>query len=76
MVSLINSLESTYIGVAPKIKLYYQRDFIESVGIFIENSLNIGHYGMGQLDLSQYNRNEDIFGTIFCIRPHKKKSFS
>jgi GT2 family glycosyltransferase/glycosyltransferase involved in cell wall biosynthesis len=75
MVFLINSIESTYIGIAPKIKLYYQRDFLESVGIFIDDYLNIGHYGMGQLDLSQYNRNEDVFGVSFVSSMIRRRAF-
>ncbi len=75
MVSLINNIESAYIGVAPKIKLYYQKDFIESVGIYIDNNLNLGHYGMGQLDLSQYNRNEDVFGVSFVSAMIRRKAF-
>jgi len=75
MVSLINSIESTYIGIAPKIKLYYQRDFIESAGIFIDDYLNMGHYGMGQLDLSQFNRNEDVFGVSFVSAMIRRRAF-
>jgi len=65
MVDSINNLESIYIGVAPKIKFYYQKEFLESVGIYLDKNLYLGHYGLGQLDLSQYNRDEDIFGVSF-----------
>ena len=75
MVSSINSLESTYLGVAPKIKFYYQRDFLESVGIYLDNSLYLGHCGLGQLDLSQYNRTEDIFGVSFVSCMIKRDAF-
>ena len=75
MVSLINSLESSYIGVAPKIKFYFQRDFIESVGMSIDENFYAGHYGRGQLDLSQYNRQEDIFGTSFVSCMIRKEVF-
>jgi len=73
MVESINNLESIYLGVAPKIKFYYQRDFLESVGIYLDNNLYLGHYGLGQLDLSQYNRAEDIFGISFvsCMLKHE-----
>lgn len=75
MVDCINSLESTYLGVAPKIKLYYQRDFLESTGIYIDENFYIGHYGLGQLDLSQYNKEEDIFGVSFVSCLLKREAF-
>ena len=75
MVCCINSLESTYLGVAPKIKLYYQKDFLESTGIYIDGNFNIGHYGLGQLDLSQYNKEEDIFGVSFVSCLIKRDAF-
>jgi len=75
LVSCINSLESTYIGVSPKIKLYYQRDFLEGTGIYIDENFYIGHYGLGQLDLSQYNREEDIFGVSFVSCMIKRDAF-
>jgi len=75
MVDCINSLESTYLGVAPKVKFYYQKDFLESVGIYVDSNLYIGHYGLGQLDLSQYNRTEDIFGVSFVSCLIKRDAF-
>ncbi len=75
MVNYINSLESTYLGVAPKIKLYYQKDFLESTGIYIDENFYIGHYGLGQLDLSQYNKEEDIFGVSFVSCLIKRDAF-
>ena len=75
MVTLINEIESVYIGVAPKIKLYFQREFIESVGLYIDQVLNLGHYGLGQLDLSQFNRCEDIFGVSFVSALVRRRAF-
>jgi len=75
MVNYINSLESTYLGVSPKIKLYYQKDFLESTGIYIDENFYIGHYGLGQLDLSQYNRPEDVFGVSFVSCMIKRDAF-
>jgi GT2 family glycosyltransferase len=75
MVNCISSLESTYIGVSPKIKLYYQRDFLEGTGIYIDENFYIGHYGLGQLDLSQYNRPEDVFGVSFVSCMIKRDAF-
>jgi GT2 family glycosyltransferase/glycosyltransferase involved in cell wall biosynthesis len=75
MVNYISSLESTYIGISPKIKLYYQRDFLEGTGIYIDENLYIGHYGLGQLDLSQYNRPEDVFGISFVSCMIKRDAF-
>jgi len=75
MVDSINNLESIYLGVAPKIKFYYQKDFLESVGIYLDNNFYTGHYGLGQLDLSQYNRAEDIFGVSFVSCMIKRDAF-
>jgi len=75
MVDSINNLESIYIGVAPKIKFYYHKDFLESVGIYLDKNLYLGHYGLGQLDLSQYNRAEDIFGVSFVSCMIKRDAF-
>ena len=75
MVSLINNLDSSYIGVAPKVKFYYQRDYIENVGLNIDENFYAGHYGRGQLDLSQYNKQEDIFGVSFASCLVKKAAF-
>jgi len=75
MVTLINSLNSSYIGVAPKIKFYYQKDYIDSVGISIDENFYMGSYGRGQLDLSQYNKQEDIFGVSFVSCLLRKDSF-
>lgn len=65
LVEEITRLESKYIGLAPKIKLYYQREYIESVGVYIDNSFYLGYNGIGQIDLDQYNKTEDIFGVSF-----------
>ena len=75
MVLLINSLERNYIGVAPKIKFYFQKDFIESIGCSIDENFYAVHYGRGQLDLSQYNKQEDIFGTSFASCMIRKDAF-
>ncbi|MCD4670879.1 MAG: glycosyltransferase [Actinomycetia bacterium] len=75
MVSLLNKSENSYIGVAPKIKLYYQKEFIESIGLYLDSNLNLGHYGMGQLDMSQYNRCEDIFGVSFVSAMIRRRAF-
>lgn len=75
MVNYISSLESTYIGTSPKIKLYYQRDFLEGTGIYVDENFYIGHYGLGQLDLSQYNRPEDVFGVSFVSCMIKRDAF-
>jgi GT2 family glycosyltransferase/glycosyltransferase involved in cell wall biosynthesis len=61
----ITRLDSKYIGLAPKIKLYYQRDYIESVGVYIDNNFYLGYNGIGQIDLDQYNKTEDVFGVSF-----------
>ncbi len=65
LVEAISGLESRYVGLAPKIKLYYQKEYIESVGVYIDNNFYLGYNGMGQLDLDQYNKPEDVFGLSF-----------
>jgi glycosyltransferase involved in cell wall biosynthesis/GT2 family glycosyltransferase len=61
----ITRLDSKYIGLAPKIKLYYQGEYIESVGVYIDNNFYLGYNGIGQIDLDQYNKTEDVFGVSF-----------
>jgi GT2 family glycosyltransferase/glycosyltransferase involved in cell wall biosynthesis len=75
MVSLFNNIESSYIGLAPKIKFYFQKDFIDSVGTGIDRNFYVNHYGRGQLDLSQYNKEEDIFGVSFASCMIRKEAF-
>lgn len=53
------------VGLAPKIKFSYQRNFIESVGTYLDTSLYDGYQGLGQLDLHQYDITEEIFGLSF-----------
>ena len=65
LVEEITRLDNKYIGLAPKIKLYYQREYIESVGVYIDNNFYLGYNGIGQIDLDQYNKTEDIFGVSF-----------
>ncbi|GAH25018.1 unnamed protein product, partial [marine sediment metagenome] len=76
LVGEIDKLDSLYIGLAPKIKLYYLRDFLESTGIYLDSSYYVGYHGIGQLDLDQYNRPEDIFGVSFTSAFLKKDIFS
>jgi GT2 family glycosyltransferase/glycosyltransferase involved in cell wall biosynthesis len=75
LVEEINKLDKSYIGLAPKIKLFYQKDYIESVGINLNNSFYIGYNGIGQLDLGQYNKNEDVFGISFTSAFLKREYF-
>ena len=64
-VETINGLDSRYVGLAPKIKLYHQPEYIDSVGVSVDSNLYIGYNGIGQLDLNQYDKPEDIFGVSF-----------
>jgi len=75
LVSQISKLDESYIGLAPKIKFYYQQEYIESVGTYIDNSLYIGYTGKGQLDMQQYNRPENIFGVSFTSCLIKREAF-
>ncbi|GAH95874.1 unnamed protein product, partial [marine sediment metagenome] len=54
----------------------YLRDFLESTGIYLDSSYYIGYHGIGQLDLDQYNRPEDIFGVSFTSAFLKRDIFS
>ncbi|MBU4292952.1 MAG: glycosyltransferase [Actinobacteria bacterium] len=71
----IAKLDNKFIGLAPKIKLYYQKEYIESVGVFIYNIFYAGYNGIGQLDLDQYNKTEDIFGVSFTSAFLKRECF-
>ncbi len=75
-VESINKLGGSYMGLAPKIKLSYQRDYIESVGLYLDSNFYIGYNGIGQLDLNQYNRPEDIFGVSFTSGFLKTEAFA
>lgn len=76
MVTMIKDLDRTYVGLAPKIKFYYMRDFIESVGTYLDTSFYVGYQGIGQLDLDQYDRDENIFGVSFTSAFIKTRVFS
>ncbi|MHB1346008.1 MAG: glycosyltransferase [Candidatus Humimicrobiaceae bacterium] len=65
LVAMINSTSDDIIGLAPKIKLSYQKNFIESVGTYLDPSFYDGYQGLGQLDLHQYDVPENIFGLSF-----------
>jgi hypothetical protein len=41
MLSMIEDLDDKYIGVAPKTLFYHDRDYIENVGLCIDNSFYI-----------------------------------
>jgi len=58
-------IDDNVAGLAPKIKFSYQRNFIESVGTYLDTSLYDGYQGLGQLDLHQYDVPEEIFGLSF-----------
>ena len=75
-ITQINKLDKNYIGLAPKIKLSYQRDYIESVGIGLDRNLYIIYHGIGQLDFDQYEKEEDIFGVSFVSAFLKREAFS
>lgn len=72
----IETLDDNYLGLAPKIKFFYNKDFIESVGLYLDNSFYIGYQGIGQLDLDQYNRPENILSLSFTSAFLKTDSFS
>ncbi len=74
-VKQIKKLDSTYLGIAPKIKFHYLQDYLESVGIYLDINLSIGYHGIGQLDLGQYNREEDIFGVSFTSALMRREAF-
>jgi GT2 family glycosyltransferase/glycosyltransferase involved in cell wall biosynthesis len=76
LVNDINKLDNRFIGLAPKIKLYYQKEYIESVGTYISNNFYLGYNGIGQIDLVQYNKPEDIFGVSFTSAFLKRECFS
>jgi len=74
-VMMINNAGEEIIGLAPKIKFSYQKDFIESVGTYLDASLYDGYQGLGQLDLHQYDVAENIFGVSFTCAFLKTSAF-
>jgi GT2 family glycosyltransferase/glycosyltransferase involved in cell wall biosynthesis len=64
-VETIITLDNRYVGLAPKIKFFYQKDYIESAGTYVDSNFYLGYNGLGQLDLDQYNKQEDVFGLSF-----------
>lgn len=76
LVNDISNLGNRFIGLAPKIKFYYQKEYIESVGVYIDTSFYLGYNGIGQIDLDQYNKPEDIFGISFTSAFLKRECFS
>lgn len=75
LVLMIKSCNENIIGLAPKIKLAYRKDYIESVGTYLDTSLYDGYQGLGQLDLHQYDVPEDIFGVSFTSAFIKTDAF-
>lgn len=72
----IKKLDDSYLGLAPKIKFLYQKDYIENVGLCLDDSFYIGYQGIGQLDLDQYNKSEDILSLSFTSAFLKTLAFS
>ena len=72
---MIKSYDEDIIGLAPKIKFAYRKDYIESVGTYLDTSLYDGYQGLGQLDLHQYDVPEDIFGVSFTSAFIKTDAF-
>ncbi len=74
-VLMMKNSQEDVIGLAPKIKLAYQKDYIESVGTYLDASLYDGYQGLGQLDLHQYDVPESIFGVSFTSAFMKTEAF-
>ncbi len=75
ILSGFKDLDDKYIGLAPKIKFFYNKDYIESVGTYLDASLYDNYQGIGQLDLHQYDIPEDIFGVSFTSALIKTEAF-
>lgn len=75
LVMMANNTGDDIIGLAPKIKFSYHKDFIESVGTYLDASLYDGYQGLGQLDLHQYDEAENIFGVSFTCAFLKTSAF-
>jgi GT2 family glycosyltransferase/glycosyltransferase involved in cell wall biosynthesis len=74
-VDMMDKADDDIIGLAPKIKFSYHKDFIESVGTYLDTSLYDGYQGLGQLDLHQYDVPENIFGVSFTSAFLKTSAF-
>jgi GT2 family glycosyltransferase/glycosyltransferase involved in cell wall biosynthesis len=75
LVVMTDKTDDSIIGLAPKIKFYHQKDFIESIGTYLDTSLYDGYQGLGQLDLHQYDIPESIFGISFTSAFLKTAAF-
>ncbi len=76
MLSMLEKLDKDYIGVAPKTLFYHDKNYIENVGTCIDNSFYITPNGIGQLDMGQYDRPEDIMAASFTCALIKTDAFS
>jgi GT2 family glycosyltransferase/glycosyltransferase involved in cell wall biosynthesis len=75
LVLMMDNTDDDIIGLAPKIKFFHQKDFIESVGTYLDTSLYDGYQGLGQLDLHQYDVPENTFGVSFTSAFLKTSAF-
>ena len=75
LVLMMNNTGDDIIGLAPKIKFSYRKDYIESIGTYLDPSLYDGYQGLGQLDLHQYDVPESIFGVSFTSAFLKTSAF-
>ncbi len=75
MLSMIEDMGSKYIGVAPKTLFYHNKDYIENVGTCIDNSFYIRNNGIGQLDMGQYDRPEDIMAASLTCAMFRTDAF-
>ncbi|MEI7616286.1 MAG: glycosyltransferase, partial [Actinomycetota bacterium] len=75
LVRTADRTDDEIIGLAPKIKFSHLKDYIESVGTYLDNSLYDGYQGLGQIDLHQYDVPENIFGVSFTSAFLKTSAF-
>lgn len=68
-------LGENVVGVAPKILLEQDRGYIDAIGNLIDGQGSAFNMGIGQLDIGQYDREEETFGACFAATLLRRKAF-
>lgn len=65
MVEVLNAGGADVIGTAPKMMLAQNEHVFDSIGNLIDDRGCAFNMGIGQLDIGQYDKSEDVFGVCF-----------
>lgn len=67
--------DSRLAGVAPKTLLYHHPGIIDNIGNLLDSRLNAFNMGIGQLDIGQYDRPEQVMGACFAVALLRRDAF-